>query len=188
MKAYALKPLIADMQRNDIFIEHYSFTYNGHIFDVVISVKSNGYEILIGVHKSHWGCVLSMDKTLEVNMPDKIYYSLRDILDLKYSDRHFNSFEFLLLLSKSAPKKSACTKVDLSVLRSFTKYRPVDENDKIYFIGWNTHIKDKRQARNFDKTEFFFGKDVADYCRAHNISSLWTSDPAEEKPYSNPSF
>ena len=187
MIAYALRPLISNMRKNDIFIEHYSFSYNRHLFDVVISVKATGYEILVGVHKVQWGCVLLMNEKLEVNMSDKDFYSLRNILDLNYSKEGFTSFKFLLLLSKSAPKKSACTKVDPSILRSFTKYRPVDENDKIYFIGWNTHMKDKRKARNFDKTEFFFGKDVADYCRVHNISSLWTSDPAEERSYSNPS-
>lgn len=54
------------------------------------------------------------------------------------------------------------------------------KKDKIYFCGWNDHQKDGRQARNFDKTEYFLGKKVAEYCRENNISSLWSDIPRDE--------
>lgn len=65
-------------------------------------------------------------------------------------------------------------------MRRYLPYRNVDENNKIYFCGWNDHIRDKRTAHNFDKTEFFLGKAVADYCRQNNISSMWTDIQCDE--------
>ena len=61
-----------------------------------------------------------------------------------------------------------------------------DDEDKIYFCGWNDHKADKRKAHNFDKTEFYLGKKVADYCRANNISSLWSDIPRDERRLTNP--
>ena len=61
-----------------------------------------------------------------------------------------------------------------------------NEADKIYFRGWNDHLIDHRTARNFDKTEYYFGKRVADYCRVNNISSLWTDIPRDALNVTNP--
>ena len=61
-----------------------------------------------------------------------------------------------------------------------------DAKEKIYFCGWNDHITDKRKARNFDKTEYYFGPRVANYCRRNNISSLWTADKYRTIHYSDP--
>lgn len=100
---------------------------------------------------------------------------------------YIKHIKFLLLLSAHAPKKTKCLIVPVSELQFFAHSKGVEESEKIYFKGWNAHLSDNRQARNFDKTEFYFGKEIADYCRANNISSIWTSEPSEEKQYTNPS-
>lgn len=93
---------------------------------------------------------------------------------------------FLRLLSENSPRQSTRQGVDYTELRRYLPYRHVDEEDKIYFCGWNDHQKDRRQARNFDKTEFFLGKAVAEYCRENNISSLWSDIPRDERQLTNP--
>ena len=45
---------------------------------------------------------------------------------------------------------------------------------------------DKKTARNFDKTEKLLGKRVADYCREHNISSIWSDKTNEKKKVTYP--
>ena len=57
---------------------------------------------------------------------------------------------------------------------------------KIYFKGWNNRVLDKKTARNFDKTEKLLGKRVADYCREHNISSMWSDKTSEKKKVTYP--
>ena len=186
MRAIAFKPLTADMKNNGIDKEHYCFDYNGFRFDVILSIISNGYEILVAIHAHNWGCVLNMDNNFIVEMPDSDYYSLRAILHLNWKTNHFNSSLFLQLLSKKAPTRSSRTGVNYHELRQYLPYRHVEESNKIYFCGWNDHTKDKRTARNFDKTEFYLGKKVADYCRKNNISSLWSDIPRDERNVTNP--
>jgi len=186
MRCTAFEPLITDMKNNNIDKEHYHFDYNGFRFDVILSIVQSGYEILVAIHTENWGCVLNMNNNYYVEVPDEVYYSLRNILHLDWNTNHFNSKAFLQLLSERSPRHSNCQGVDYTELRQYLPYRQVDEQDKIYFCGWNDHIRDHRHARNFDKTEFFFGKIVADYCRVHNISSMWSDIPRDEQRLTNP--
>ena len=186
MKCNDFKPLIEDMKDHSIDKEHYSFIYNGIKFDVILSIVAKGYEILIAIHTRNWGCVLEMNKYYWIEIPNKIYNELCTILQLTWNENHFSSPDFLRLLSENAPNHSNLKGVDYRELRDYTQYRQVDEAEKIYFCGWNDHTKDNRKAHNFDKTEFYFGKTVADYCRANNISSRWTDVPKEEIQYKNP--
>lgn len=186
IKCYGFKPLAYDMKFNHIDKEHYTFTYNGFAFDVIFSIVENGYEILAAIHLYNWGCVLYVDENFSTEVRDEIYYPLRRLLGLNWNEHHFNSSAFLSLLSKNAPSKSSKKGVGYKQLYKFIRYRPVDESKKCYFKGWNDHTKDGNTAHNFDKTEFFLGKSVADYCRLHNISSIWTDRPREEEKVTLP--
>ena len=170
MRCPAFEPLIQDMIRNDVYKEHYCFDFNGFRFDVVFSIVQNGYEVLVAIHKENWGCVLNIDKNYFVEMDSYTYHTLCRILGLNWKNDGFNSAVFLRLLSEKSPQYSNCRGVDYKDLRLYIPYRSVEEKDKIYFCGWNDHTKDKRKAHNFDKTEFFFGKKVAEYCKANNFS------------------
>lgn len=169
------------MNFNNVEKEHYQFTYNGFKFDVILSIVNSGYEILVAIHTHNWGCVLKMSNNFIIEVPDDVYFSLCKVLHLNWNINHFNSVAFLRLLSENSPRKSNCQGVDYKELRKYLLYRHVDEKDKIYFCGWNDHTKDKRKAHNFDKTEFYFGKSVANYCRENNISSLWSDIAKNEQ-------
>ena len=186
MRCIAFEPLTNDMRTNNIEKEHYCFDYNGFRFDVILSIVSRGYEILVAIHTHNLGCVLEMNNNYVVEMTNGDYYSLCDILHLNWSENHFNSSVFLRLLSEQAPRYSNGRGVEYRELRRYLHYRQVDEAHKIYFCGWNDHKKDHRKAHNFDKTEFYFGKSVADYCRKNNISSMWSDIPKDEKQLIKP--
>ncbi len=186
MRCPAFEPLTTDMKLNNIEKEHYQFKYNGFMFDVILSFVADGYEILVAIHTHNWGCVLKMNNNFHIEMQDNDYYALRKILHLDWNNDHFSSSAFLRLLSEQAPHSSNRRGVDYKELRNYLPYRQVDERYKIYFNGWNDHIKDNRKAHNFDKTEFYLGKKIADYCREHNISSRWKDVPKDEKRLTNP--
>ena len=186
MKCLKFLPLLKDMKTNRIDKEHYSFLFNNFKFDVILAIMSSDYEILVAIHSENWGCVLRMDENFNVKMSDSDYYSLRAILGLSWQENKFSSDKFLFLLSDKAPRKSSLQKIDYKEKLKYLNYRNVEEKDKIYFCGWNDHLKDGRRARNFDKTEFYFGNQVATYCRKHNISSLWSDIPRDEKIVTNP--
>ena len=94
------------------------------------------------------------------------------------------------LITDMINSKTVYSKQDKEDLKVLFEYYAFDIKqilpEKIYFKGWNDHIKDHNKARNFEKTEFYFGKEIADYCRKNNISSLWTHIASEKKLYYNP--
>lgn len=177
---FGFKPLVRNMTANTVDKVHYAFDYNGKKFDVIFSIIKDGYEVLVGIFTHNWGCALQIDAQYVTDVPNNVYFSLLNILQLKRSTEHFTSCSFLNLLSSHAPKQITRHSVNISTVRKFVPYRTVDEKDKIFFRGWNDHLNDNRIARNFDKTEFFLGKSAADYCRKHNISSIWTDNPKDE--------
>lgn len=187
---YNLKYLVTDMKRLNIYKENFKFNYAKQIIDCVFCINNNDYELLVGVHKLNLGFVIELYINKEGNfigvLQEKDFFIFRDAMNLKYSVKKFTSNALLVLLSEHVPVKSKGIVLSFETMRKFTKCRKVNEADKIYFKGWNDHVKDGKTARNFKKTEFFFGKSVANYCRKHNISSMWTDIPNEEKSYHLP--
>ena len=174
--------LYKDMRTNNKCIEQFYVRYSNITFDVIIDIGHTPFELLIGAINHQWACTLKMNPGFKVEMSNSDFYSLCDILNLKPGKESLTSFKFLLYIANHAPKQAKTNIVHPSHLARFrqSSIKKEDEPEKIYFRGWNNHQADKRTARNFDKTEKFFGKDIADVCRRHNISSIWSAYPQDE--------
>lgn len=181
-----LKPLVNSMKSFNADKERFSFVFNHLTFDCIFSFTNAGYEILVGVHQKNFAILLNCNSNFVVELTDENYFKLSQILNLTYHGNNFSSIVFLRLLSSKIKPDFSGYKCTYSDLFPFLKCRLVYEQDKIYFKGWNDHQKDGRKARNFDKTEFFLGKNVSDYCRKNNISSLWTDMPNEKVSVTKP--
>lgn len=176
-----LKTLVVDMRAKSVEKEHFSFVYARMTFDCIFAFCANEYELLIGIHSENFGLIIPVNERFVAALSAANYYALRDVLKLTAKGDGFTSNIFLKLLSSKIPCCSSGVHIASEEMIKYVKCRHVDEADKIYFKGWNDHTKDGRVARNFDKTEFYFGKTVADYCRVHNISSLWTDIISEKE-------
>lgn len=171
-----LIPLYKDMRKNNVSIEQFYITYANVKFDIIIDIDSTPFQMMIGVIDKNFAFVLDIKNGFITEIPDNIYYELCKVLCLNYSKDHFSSFAFLSLINRRIPSYSSKEIVNPDHLLPFRKYTSnnIEDTLKTRFIGWNDHIKDKRIAHNFAKTELYFGKTVANYCRTHNISSLWS--------------
>ncbi len=167
-----LKSLANDMKRNHVDKDRFSFDYKTR-FDVIISVVNDGFELLIGLHKINKGLLIKVSPDYVAELKDEAYFNLCHWLNLSYKKEGFTSNKFLILLSEKIPRNYSGYKYTYEDMIPYLKCKPINEAEKIYFKGWNNHIKDHNKARNFEKTEFYFGKEIADYCRKNNISSLW---------------
>lgn len=185
-----LQSLVPDMEQKGIDKEHFVFTYSKRTIDCVFCICHINYELLVGVHSINFGFAVNIKRNrmgeYVAEITDEDYIRFCRALNLTYRGDGFTSNTLLCLLSEHIPTKSTGVRIDHAEMRNYVKCRHVDEADKRYFKGWNDHIKDGRQAQNFDKTEFYLGREVADYCRRNNISSLWTNIQREEERYSNP--
>lgn len=185
-----LNHLIPDMTSKHVEKEHFSFFFAKRTIDCVFCICKGHFELLVGIHAANFGFVVNIDQNKNGNyiaeLDDDDYFGFCGAVHLSYAKDGFISSTLLKLLSSHIPMVSKGITLPYEFMRPYLKCRSVDEADKIYFKGWNDHQKDGKRARNFDKTEFFLGKTVADYCRAHNISSIWTNVPREEVDYLPP--
>lgn len=180
-----LKLLVTDMKKNHVDKDRFSFVYNLK-FDVIVAIVNDGYELLVGLHTVNYGFLVKVNQYFVAELKDEDYYNLCHYLNLSYQNGGFTSNVFLKLLSSKIPENYSGYKHSYKNMIPFLKCKPVDESQKIYFKGWNDHIKDQNEAKNFSKTEFYLGKEVADYCRKNNISSIWTHIATDEITYYAP--
>lgn len=185
-----LDTLVPDMLNKGIYKEHFAFNYSRQTLDCIFSFSNNRYELLVGIHELNYGFVVTIYQSgggsYIAEITDDTYKEFCRVLNLSYRGDGFTSNTLLNLLSSHIPPISNGIRITYETMRQYTKCRKVEESEKIYFKGWNDHVKDGNTAHNFDKTEFYFGTEVADYCRKNNISSLWTHINREQELYRNP--
>lgn len=188
IKLHELKDLTDSMRRCKKDIEQFYINYANVKFDVIYDINKEPFELLIGAINKKWACILYIKKGFLTSMSDEDFYSLCNILNLKPSKETFTSFKFIKYIVSNAPKNCSNKIVSPKHLLPFRKkyISTSDDKEKKYFCGWNNHIKDGRKARNFNKTELFFCKRVADYCRKNNISSMWSAHKKDESNISYP--
>ena len=124
------------------------------------------------------GCasILWRDASKTSEAADVLKITARDLLDLKGNGiERFGSFIFLHFISEHAPTHCSPFPVQPQIMQRYYSNRAteIDPADRTVFYRWKDQFKEGKQAHNFSKTEFYFGKRVADYCRKHNISSQW---------------
>ena len=183
-----LSTLTSDMRKSNKCIEQFYINFNNIKFDVIYDISHSPFELLIGAIGLNWGCVLKIENGFKTSMTDKDFYALCNLLNLRPGKGTFTSYFFLHYIASNCPKKCSKYMVSPDHLIPFrkNKIKKTDDQDKIYFLGWNNHLIDKRKAQNFDKTELFFGKKIADYCRKNNISSIWTATPNQNRQIKYP--
>ena len=172
----AFRKLINDMLENGIDRDHFKVIYAKVTFDIIISIDAIPYEFLIGGQGINWACIMEMPSDFEMAMPDSDFYRLRDCLDLQSNGiEKFVSYIFLKHISKHAPHVCSGIPVQPQVMQRWYSNRDniVDPENRNVFYRWVDQNKRNSKAHNFDKTEAYFGKNVADYCRQHNITSQW---------------
>lgn len=185
MMKFKFKNLIVlynEMKKNSKSLEQFQFTYNGVEFDCILDIDSKPFELMIGTVNHNFACILYIEKGFITHMSDDDYFNLCYILNLNYNEHHFSSFAFLKFVDDHIPPK--CSKKIVPV-RKLVPFRAsqLNRNDReegFIFCGWLTHKGNNNgHVRNLEKTEKFFGKQVAAYCKKNDISSKWTTDPSK---------
>lgn len=174
-------PWIRDMERNSADRDHFYTIYATIRFDILICLDTKPYEILIGASGLNWACTLIISEDFEMQMNDDDFYDLRNLLNpyLRHEgNQKFGSYLFLRFICQHAPTKYTKKMVSPSAVRTCSPKRAndINERDRTVFYRWMPQSDTGRNAKNFEKTEYYFGKRVADYCREHNISSQWITE------------
>ena len=188
IKLYGLQPLTKSMKRKHVDMNQFSVAFNKIEFDVIYDVGCTPFELLIGAKYINWATTVQINAGYTANMDDKDFYKLCTILNLKPGKDTFTSFTFLRFIANNAPKEAKDEIISSTSVAKFRKkiIPSAQDKDKIYFVGWNDHKKDGRIAKNFEKTKLLLGTNIADYCRKHNISSMWSDQPRDHQKETYP--
>lgn len=182
---YNIRNLYHDMRHKGKTQEKFSFKIKHITFEVIFLIERSPFELLIGVVGEQLAFTLEMGTGFKVPfLPDDVFRTIRDLLRLNPSGEPFTSFKFLRELDSSSP--ACCTTYRVHPHEVARYKSDIPDENKIYFIGWNDHQLDKKDAKNFPKTRKLMGDDVADFCEAHNISSRWSDKKREAVQYKEP--
>lgn len=187
-KLFGIKNLYYDMRKNKKTRERFEFAYNRIYFEVIFLIDRQPFELLIGIIGHRLAFVTKMEPGfIVVPIPDEVYYQLLEILNLQAADEHFTSYTFWAIVGRNCPVRCTGQVVQPHRVAEYKRNAlPDDERESIYFVGWNDHVADGRKARNFEKTRLLLGDEVADYCKANNISSMWSPFPRDRNNYHDP--
>ncbi|TEA09211.1 DUF6037 family protein [Mycobacteroides salmoniphilum] len=110
---------------------------------------------------------------------------LKEILGVTSGgQKPFSLTNFLKEIDTSAPTHvRGVIRAQPEVLARY--HRDVEEADKVYFERFLPHngINSNATVPNLDKTRRLLGEEIYRTCRERNISSCWTTDPAQQKPW-----
>lgn len=173
----ALAPLYRDMRANKKSRELYHVQYAKVQIDVFFLIDRVPFELLVGVHGYNLGFVVKIHNGFRAeSVPDDVFWKLCNLLCLKPKGGVFTSEIFLKYIASHAPSRCSLKTIQPHQMAPYYSVDSIDDGEKVYFCGWKPHLSDNRHVRekNLEKTEFFFGKQVVDFCRSNNISSAWT--------------
>lgn len=174
------------MKQEKKYQEQFSFFLAGAEFEVIFLIDRTPFELLIGIKGTQLAFILTVKPYFIVAaIPDNIFKELKKYLKLSYGLTEFTSKDFLHRLESSAPIKCSSEIVQPHQVAKYKK-DSIPDPQKIYFLGWNNHLKDGRNARNIWKTRSICGDAVANFCEKNNISSMWSDQIKDTKRYSSP--
>ncbi len=181
-----IRPLCLDMKGHGKKQDKFSFQYNNVSFDVIFLMDRDPYELLFGVRDHNFTFVLKMHKGFKLEViPDKVFYRLCEILNLKPGKGSFTSWEFLKYFALKIPQHYSGKKIHPHEIALY-KQNKIEEADKIYFKEWRLHNTDGRHARNLEKTRELLGDEAYRICRDNNISSCWSNHREDYTDWSLP--
>lgn len=185
----SLSALYQDMRSNGQDRDLFHVKYNQVPIDVFFLIDRKPFELLVGIRGENLAFVTKVHPGFVADsIPDDVFWALCRVLKLKPGKGQFTSQIFLQYIASHAPAHCSHRQIRPEQMSQYYRAESADEDAKMYFCGWRTHFYDNRHVRdwNLRKTAFFFGPQVAAFCRSHNISSAWTEDKRKAMNFNLP--
>ncbi|HDR8473865.1 TPA: topoisomerase DNA-binding C4 zinc finger domain-containing protein [Bacillus cereus] len=167
----------------------FNFEYNSGLFTgIYLPIPRS---ILITCKNTNASWVLGSNENDNVNIyiPKDIFQQVNDYvctIDKKGDSKTYPFFEELQKHLLNLPLnifKEASTNLLLKNARTAktndTKYDEKGKGDRVYFDHWRRNKARNVSQLNLQKTRRWFGKEIYDYCKKFNITSVWQPEPSK---------
>lgn len=174
MKLEGLRPLVADMRKNDISKTQFEFEINNVVFDVAFFINKSPYQLLFGAKNHRCSFFVDVKNGFEIShiiTPKSAYKDLCAALNLKFDpDNPFSPKKFYSEFAGKIPSQvhGKNSKSIPGLTQAVT-----DPSDFGVFSHWKIHSTQNVKSPNLLKTETAFGKEVMEFCKRQNVSSCW---------------
>lgn len=189
MRLNRLSQLHMNMQQQGINKTRFEFNFRNLNFSIIYLAEQFPHELLFGCihHNLFFVVAVRDDYKISTYLGENFGPLVRALGLRRDQDNPFHPNVFFDAFEEATPittnPGNTPTIRDIAIQR-----RDVEEADKIYFLGWLNHdgVKKKPTEENLAKTLRICGHAVHQRCRRYHISSRWTDDPHQERPYFDP--
>jgi hypothetical protein len=188
MKLNGLKELYKSMKQHKIERYKFDFSFQGVKFDVLYFIDEHPNILAFGIKEHNYYFEIPVSKGFEIKPFLDKYNEFCLIMGFKYDPvSPFKTSIFFDEFNKQIP--SSASRINIPKPHEIAIYRNnVEEADKIYFKKWldNSKVGKNVSIVNLEKTCKLLSYEAYLMCESKNISSCWSANPAEEKPFSLP--
>ena len=178
-----LRTLHEDMKENNEISASFNFNYNNRGFACIFlgDVKPMIlYLCTVGEAREVFEIAIDENYMTDTYIND--YRRLIEYLNLKFNPDHkFKPVDFFEVLNRNIPNNFQTAANYSSILSVSSATRDIEEENKIYFLGWYKNPVGKFvRDKNLEKTCIAFGREIADISKRTNRSSCWTDEEGLE--------
>ena len=124
------RDLFRSMRKTNQEIDRFRFLFKNIVFDVIVRIDKDPFQVLVGSVGHNWSCLLICRRGFVIEMDDKSFYSLCELLQLAPGSRSFTSAMFIRCMAENCPKQCSGVLVDPLYLKRYEHYQHFDEREK----------------------------------------------------------
>ena len=189
MKIDGLKGLYRSMKQQGVERYNFDFKFRNVSFDVFYFLDDVPNILMFGMKHHNFYFEIPVRKGFEIipKLDDK-YHEFCRLMGFNYNSANpFKPSYLFAEFNNHIPQTASISNIPKP--SKIAKYRnDVEEADKIYYIGWKDNTKTGQSVRtkNLDKTRKLLSYEAYLRCKSKNISSRWSLNEKDEKPYHLP--
>jgi len=159
-------------------------------FSVIYIIDAEPHLLLFGCSGFNLFFTIEVMRGFHVSPYLGCYNELVKALGLEFDpNNRYTPTKFFMEFNQKIPQSTSLSRAP-TITDIARLSHDVEDADKIYFLCWKNHdgATTRPTPRNLEKTKRLCGVDVYHICETNHISSCWTDDSNQEKPFTRPSI
>ncbi|WP_305928000.1 topoisomerase DNA-binding C4 zinc finger domain-containing protein [Bacillus mycoides] len=186
-EAFEYLDLICEKQNTNRILFNFQFN-EMHVTGIYLSISKS---ILISCNNTNAGWVVESNEKSNINtyIPNDIFTKISHLVLTEeipgsttvkpfFAELKQNLMKLPLEKFKEPTSEQFFTAIGTTKTRDL-KYDEKGKGERVFFKTWSRHVVNNVSPLNLNKTRRWFGKDIYEFCKENNISSVWMDIPSK---------